>query len=194
MNKELCNWNQQIFVMMPYEKWKQSARFFFPCVLSLFYFLALMYLVPSWTVGLVCGKLEAFLDNHGVSSSSAVCVDMLEWCWLGNVQVIEAPTCCPQTHAAGGSHGAFHRQHRLQDRRRHREAGGHGEGQAKEERCVGKAVGWSDRSKKLTLCGLVTTCMSSFLLALGPMAWLGRIEGVVVKRRWVLWQWASDFN
>lgn len=26
------------------------------------------------------------------------------------------------------------------------------------------------------------------------LSWFGRIEGVVVKRRWVLWQWSSDFN
>jgi len=34
--------------------------------------------------------------------------------------------------------------------------------------------------------------MVCLLLALLPAAWLGRVEGVVVKMRWVLWQWSSD--
>lgn len=93
-----------------------------------------------------------------------LCVDMLEWYWLRNVT--EAHTCCPQTHEAGWSHGAFYWQYCLQDRCSYCEARSNGESQTKKERCVGKTVRWSDRGKKSTLSCLVTTCIACLLLAL----------------------------
>ena len=42
-----------------------------------------------------------------------------------------------------GQDGALYRQHSVQDRRRDREAGRHGEGQTEEERRAGPAAGRS---------------------------------------------------
>lgn len=48
-----------------------------------------------------------------------------------------------QACASGGPHGALDRQHCVKDRRRYREARGHGESQDEEERCPWTDPGWS---------------------------------------------------
>lgn len=163
----------------------------FPSTLPL---LGLVHLVPSWTVRSHLWKVRCVLELKCCLILVCFCVDMLEWYWLRNVRVTEAHACCPQTHEAGRSHGAFYRQYCLQDWCGYCEARSNGESQTKKKRCVGKTVRWSDRGKKPTLSCLVTICMACLLLALLPTAWLGKVEGVVVKIRWVLWQWPSDFS
>lgn len=58
---------------------------------------------------------------------------------------------CSQPGEKGGPYGALHWQYRVQDRCGHCEAGGHGKGQAEEERGPEQTAGWGHGGEGFTI-------------------------------------------